>query len=175
MADNRLYNKYLLKNTASGQYADVSAVQSGAFKGVKILSVTGMQELGKTKNVYTASWEYEDEEDFEIVMQDSSDTKKIIRENVDITITFAVRKKYASFANQQEAYSFDVRAVHDALVHYMTNSDIWIRSLYNGLQVHCVCLDKYEPTLIKLKRGDESCMLGALTMHCINKPTIISN
>ena len=168
MADNRLKNKYLLKNTANGTFQDVSAVQSNAFKGVKILSVTGMLEKGKTKNVYTASWEYEDAEDFEIVMEDSNDAKRIIRENVDITVTFAVRRKYGDFA---QGDAFDARAVHDAFIAYMTNSDIWIKSLYTGLQVHCVALDKYEPTMVKLQRGGESCVLGSITMHCLDKPT----
>ena len=172
MADNRLYNKYLLKNTQNGTFQDVSVVNSNAFKGVKILSVTGLQEKGKAKNVYTASWEYEDTEDFEIVMEDSTDEKRIIRENVDITVTFAVRRKYADIAVDA---AFDARAVHDAFVNYMTDTDVWIRSVYAGLQVHCVCIDKYEPTMVKLKRGAESCILGSLTMHCIEKPTTYSS
>lgn len=163
MADNTLRNKYLLKNTANGTFQDVTTL----FNGVRILTVDGMNQKGKTKNVYTEDWEYEQEEDFDIVMQDSSDTKQIIRENVDINVTFAVRQKYV-----RGNTTIDVRNLHDIFVDYMTNTDIWIKSLYTNKNVHCVCLNDYKPTMMKLHRGNSSFALGTITLHCLDKPSV---
>lgn len=163
MADNALRNKYLLKNTSDGTFQDVTTL----FNGVRILSIDGMNQKGKTKNVYTEDWEYNQAEDFDIVMQDSSDTKVIIRENTDITITFAVRQKYV-----RGNTTIDVRNVHDNFVNYMTNTDVWVKSLYTNKNVHCVCLSEYKPTMMKLHRGNNSFALGTLTMHCLDKPSV---
>jgi hypothetical protein len=34
-----------------------------------------------------------------------------------------------------------------------------------------VCLDNYEPTLLKLQRGEESFAMGTITLHCIENIT----
>lgn len=159
MADNTLKGKYLLKNTPNGTFTDVTTL----FNGVRILSVQGMGQLGKAKNVFREDWVYEDAETFDIVMQDSTDTKRIIRENVDVKVTFAVRQKYASS-------SINVQTVHDNFVSYMTSTDVWIKSLYTGKTVHCVCEDGYEPTMLKLQRGNNSFAMGTITLHCLDKP-----
>ena len=52
---------------------------------------------------------------------DGNDNPVVIRENVDIEVTFAVRRKYANSA-------IDVMSVHNAFVSYMTGSDVWIKS-----------------------------------------------
>lgn len=163
MADNTLKGKYLLKNTASGTYADVTTL----FNGVRILSVTGMNALGKAINVYTEQWEYTRAEDFDIVMQDSEDALEIVRENVDIQVTFAVRRKYATSGT-----TIDVRTVHDAFRDYMTKTDVWIKSMYTNKWVHCVCLDGYEPTMMKLQRGTNSFALGTIKLHCLDNPQV---
>jgi hypothetical protein len=55
----------------------------------------------------------------------------------------------------------------------MTNSDIWIKSKYcGGKQVHCICLKEYKPSAQKLFRGDNSYMMGTITLHSLDSPTI---
>lgn len=161
MATNDLKEIYFVKNTESGEFVDIATLVDGA----RILKVEGLNARGKAKNVYTASWEYEDDEDFQIVMQNSTDTIRIIRECVDISITFIIRQKYAT-------NNIDVHTQHDAFVNYFTNSDVWVRSGYaNNTIAHCVCLEEYKPTTEKYQRGENSYALGTIQLHCIEKIT----
>lgn len=156
---NDLIGKYFIKNKQSDSFVDVAT----KFNGVRILKIDGMTSLGVAKNVYTASWEYESEEDFMIVMENDDDAIEIIRECVDIDVTFIVRQKYSNT-------TIDVMAQHDAFVGFMTNTDVWLRTTYDGLSVHCVCLKEYKPTIKKLHRGDDSWIMGTITLHMLDKP-----
>ena len=70
---------------------------------------------------------------------------------------------------------FDVRAVHDSFVSFLTDSDVWIKSAYLGNKyVHCVCLKEYKPTTVKLGRGDNSYIIGTITLHALDAPAIDS-
>lgn len=158
-----LTNKYFVKNSENGTYTDITTLVDG----VRILKVDGMTKTGNPKNVYTASWEYEEDEDFEIVMQNSEDTKKIIRECVDIDITFIVKQKYAT-------NTIDVPTQHKTFIDYMTNTDIWIKSTYTNLIAHCFAKSDYKPTTEKYQRGTDSWITGTISMHCIEKITPIA-
>lgn len=159
MAANDLKGIYYIKNTEEGDFSDITTLVNG----VRVLKIDGFMAKGAPKNVYTASWEYEDDEDFAIVMQDSEDEKRIIRECVDIELTFIVRQKYANG-------TIDVRTQHKTFVDYLTNTDVWIKSGYhNDAVAHCVCLQEYKPTTEKYKRGTNSYVMGTITLHCIEK------
>lgn len=151
----KINNKYFVKNTASGSYSDVTTL----FDGVNVLSVGNMSAIGKAVNIYTAQWVDSQTEDM-IIAGDN-----VIRENVDITVTFVVGQRYANA-------TIDTQAVYDAFVNYMTNTDVWIRSAYVGKQVHCVALDGFEPKTVKLQRGSESYILGEIKLHTIEKPSL---
>lgn len=154
---------YQVKNTTNGVFQNISTL----FDGVQILKVDGMLAKGKPVNIYTAQWINSQDEDFLITTLDSNNNPIVIRENVDIDITFIVRQKYATG-------TIDVQTVHDSFVAYMTNSDVWIKSSYVGNKyVHCVCLKEYKPTTIKLHRNnDNSYAMGTITLHCLDAPTI---
>lgn len=155
-----LKNKYFVKNTASGTFADVTTLVDG----VRVLQIEGMAARGKAINVYNQQW-MDGSEDFLITMMDDGDTPVIIREHMDIKVTFLVKQKYAT-------NTIDVLTQHNAFVNYMTNTDVWLKSAYmNNMVAHCVCLDNYEPTLLKLKREEESFALGTITLHCIENIT----
>lgn len=160
MATNDLTNKYFVKNTPNGNYTDFATL----FDGLRILKIDGFMAKGQAKNVYTASWEYEEEEDFAIVMQDDEEPTKIIRECTDIGITFIIKQKYAS-------NTIDVHTQHQLFINYMTNTDVWIRNGYqNNMTAHCVCLKEYQPTTEKYHRGDDSWVLGTISLHMLDKP-----
>lgn len=162
MATTDLREAYFVKNTENGSFTDITTLVDG----VRILKIDGLTTLGQAKNVYTASWEYEDDEDFEIVMQDSTQQKRIIRECVDIDITFLVKQKYAT-------NTIDVFTQHKTFVDYMTTTDVWVKSTYAGNSIaHCVCLKEYKPTTEKYQRGTNSYVLGTITLHCVEKITI---
>jgi hypothetical protein len=159
---NNSSGKYYVKNIASGTFQDITTL----YDGVAVLSVTGLLDKGKPINIYTAQWVDEQEEDFLITTLDNQNNPVVIRENVDIALTFIVRKKYA--ASQS---GFNVQTTHDNFVAYMTNSDVWIKSAYLGNKyVHCICLNEYKPTTIKLNRGDNSFIIGTITLHALNAP-----
>ena len=154
-----LKNKYFVKNIANGTFTDVTTLVDG----VRILQIEGMAAKGKAINVYNQQW-MDGSEDFLITMMDNSETPVIIRENMDIKVTFLVKQKYAT-------NTIDVLTQHNTFVNYMTNTDVWLKSAYmNNMVAHCVCLDNYEPTLLKLNRGDESFAMGTITFHCLDTP-----
>lgn len=149
--------KYKIKNTANGSWSNPP-------EGVHILKVDNMTAIGKTVNVFTQQWIDSQEEDFLITTLDQNQNPVVVRENVDITVTFIVGKRYAST-------TIDPQTQFDAFVSYMTGSDVWIASTYVGKQVHCMALDKVEPKTVKLQRGNNSYILGEITLHTLNKPT----
>lgn len=154
-------NTYYTKKTESGSWEDVTS----KFDGVRILKMDGFLAKGKPINIFTQQWLSSQEEDFLITDVDQHDNPVVIRENVDIEVTFAIRQKYANS-------TIDVLQVHDAFVDYMTGSDVWIKSSYMGNKyVHCVCLNDYKPTIVKLQRGDNSFVMGTITLHCLDAPS----
>lgn len=160
---NNSSGKYYVKNTESGSFTDITTM----FDGVAVLQLTGLLGKGAPINIYTAQWNDSQTEDFLITTLGSNDNPVVIRENVDIELTFIIRKKYA--ASQS---GFNPLTVHDAFIAYMTNSDVWLKTAYLGNKyVHCVCLKEYKPTTINLNRGDNSFIMGTITLHALSAPT----
>lgn len=158
---NNSSGRYFVKNTKNGTFQDITTL----FNGVAILKLTGMDGKGKPVNIYQAQWVNSQREDFMITTLDENNNPFVIRENVDIEITFIVRQKYATT-------TIDVQTVHDNFTNYMTNSDVWVKSGYLGNKyVHCVCLKEYKPTTTKLDRADNSYMMGTITLHTLDAPT----
>lgn len=158
---NNSANRYFVKNTSNGTFADITTL----FDGVAVLKLDGMLAKGKPVNIYTAQWIDSQQEDFLITTLDGSNNPVVIRENVDLELTFIVRRKYATGA-------IDVQSVHDSFVSYMTDSDVWLKSSYVGNKyVHCVCLKEYKPTTVKLQRGNDSYIIGTITFHTLDAPT----
>lgn len=154
-------NTYFTKNSESASWEDITS----KFDGVRILKMDGFLAKGKPINIFTQQWLSNQEEDFLITTLDDNNRPVVIRENVNIEITFIVRQKYAS-------NTIDVQTVHDNFVAYMTNSDVWIKSSYLGNKyVHCVCLNEYKPTTINLERGANSYIMGTITLHALDAPT----
>ena len=154
-------NRFFVKNTQSGTFQDITTL----FNGVAVLKLDGMLAKGEPVNVYTAQWIDSQQEDFMITTLDDNDNPVVIRKNVDLELTFIVRQKYATG-------TIDVQTVHDNFVDYITGSDVWLKSSYVGNKyVHCVCLKEYKPTTVKLGRGDNSYIMGTITLHCLDAPT----
>lgn len=159
---NNSANRYFVKNTSSGTFADITAL----FDGVAVLKLDGMLEKGKPVNIYTAKWINSQSEDFLITTFDENEHPIVIRENVELELTFIVRQKYAN-------NTIDVQSVHDNFTNYMTNSDVWLKSAYLGNKyVHCVCLKEYKPTTVKLDRGVDSYIMGTIQLHALDAPTV---
>ena len=158
---NHSSNRFFAKNTESGTFQDITTM----FDGVAVLKLDGMLAKGEPVNVYTAQWIDSQQEDFMITTLDDNDNPVVIRKNVDLELTFIVRQKYATG-------TIDVQTVHDNFVDYITGSDVWLKSSYVGNKyVHCVCLKEYNPTTVKLGRGDNSYIMGTITLHCLDAPT----
>ena len=157
---NHSSNRFFAKNTESGTFQDITAM----FDGVAVLKLDGMLAKGEPVNVYTAQWIDSQQEDFMITTLDDNDNHVVIRKNVDLELTFIVRQKYATG-------TIDVQTVHDNFVDYITGSDVWLKSSYVGNKyVHCVCLKEYKPTTVKLGRGNNSYIMGTITLHCLDAP-----
>ena len=155
---NHSSNRFFAKNTESGTFQDITTM----FDGVAVLKLDGMLAKGEPVNIYTAQWIDSQQEDFLITTLDGSDNPIVVRKNVDLELTFIVRQKYATG-------TIDVQTVHDNFVDYITGSDVWLKSSYVGNKyVHCVCLKEYKPTMVKLGRGDNSYIMGTITLHCLD-------
>lgn len=142
------------------QYQDITTM----FDGVAVLKLEGLITQGKPINIYTEQWATEQEEDFCIPITENNETT-VIRENTNIELTFVVKQKYAT-------NNIDVLTTHNNFINYITNSDIWLKTKYYNMETHCVCLDEYKPTVVKLKRGnDKNFIMGTITLHQLNKPT----
>lgn len=151
---------YYVRKTGDEVFHDITEL----FHGVRVLKMDGFLTRGKPINIFTQQWVGEQEEDFLITKDDGNDTPVVVRENVDIELTFIVKRKYAP-------HNIDVQAVHDEFIDYMTGSDIWLGTEYMGGKcVHCVCLKEYAPTVAKLCRGDDSWIMGTLTLHALDSP-----
>lgn len=150
-------NKYFVKNSANGSFTDVTTL----FDGVNVLAVEGLDAKGKALNVYVEQW-ITGGTDFMI----TSNNGQIVRENVDIKVVFVVGQRYANA-------TIDTQSVYDSFVDYMTNTDVWIRSSYVGKQVHCVCIEKFEPKTVKLNRGGNSYILCEIQLNTLEPPTTI--
>ena len=159
MANNDLSGAYFAKNTENGTFQDITTL----FDGVRVLAVTGVAAKGKAVNVYHEQWMDSEHEDFMITTNNGT----IIRENVDIEVTFLVHQRYASD-------TIDVKTQHDLFVKYLTDKDVWIKTAYqNNAIAHCVNIDGYEPTTMKLKRNDSAnYALGTIKLHCLDTITI---
>ena len=157
---NKSSGRYYAKNTENGTFADITTL----FDGVAVLKVDGFNAKGKPINIFTQQWLSNQKEDFLITTLDDNNNPIVIRENVDLEITFIVRQKYATG-------TIDVQTVHDNFVDYITGSDVWLKSSYVGNKyVHCVCLKEYKPTTVKLGRGNNSYIMGTITLHCLDAP-----
>jgi hypothetical protein len=153
-------NRFFVKNTQNGSFEDITT----KFNGVAVLKLEGMLAKGEPINIYTAQWINSQQEDFMITTLDGNNNPVVVRKNVDLELTFIVRQKYATG-------TIDVQTVHDNFVDYITGSDVWLKSSYVGNKyVHCVCLKEYKPTTVKLGRGDNSYIMGTITLHCLDAP-----
>jgi len=159
--NNDLIGVYYIKNTENGNFQDITTL----FDGVRVLQVSGVAAKGKAVNVYHEQWIDSDKEDFLV----TSNNGIIVRENVDIEVTFLVHQRYASD-------NIDVKTQHDLFVKYLTDKDVWIRTGYqNNVIAHCVCLDAYEPTTMKLQRNElANYALGTIKLHCLENITTAS-
>jgi hypothetical protein len=154
-------NRYYVKNTENGTFQDITTM----FNGVAVLKISGFLDKGKPVNIYTEQWIDNQEEDF-LITTTENNVPVVIRENTDLELTFIIRQKYATS-------TINLMTVHDNFINYMTGSDVWLKSAYVGNKyVHCVCLKEYNPTAINLERGDKSYIMGTITMHTLNSPTV---
>lgn len=157
---NDLKEIYFVKKSDVDYFIDITDL----FDGVRVLKMDGFLSKGKPVNVFTQQWIDEQEEDFMITTIDENEEPKVVRENVDIEMTFIVKQKYAKS-------NINVQCVHECFVEYMTCSDIWLGTNYMGGRcVHCVCLKEYTPTIVKLCRGENSYIMGTLTFHALDEP-----
>ncbi len=148
MAD--IATKYYVRR-GDQEFATIASL----FGGVRILKIEGMTGVGSAKNIYTASWVDSQSEDY-MVVGDS-----VVRENVDINITFIVSNKYGAV---------DVRQQHDAFVAYMTDGELYIKSDYTGRTLRCVSLKDYKPTTVHIKRegSGNDYIIGTISMHTLD-------
>ena len=159
--NNNLKGKYFVRRKTNASWEDITT----KFDGVKVLSIEGFNEIGDAVNVYTEQWIDEQAEDFLVVTQDNGGNDVIIRQNVDLRMTFIVSRRYA-------ANVIDEETVYNTVVDYFTkHGGLYIKSVYPNKVAHVVCLKGFAPTTEKLHRGERSYILTTITLHCLDEPT----
>ena len=150
-----LGNRYFIKRRFSDTWVDITTL----FDGIKVLSITGMNEIGEAQNVFTQQWIDSQEEDYLLAGE------TVVRANVDLTMTFIAGTRYSSNG------SVDTQTVYNSFVSYVCNDgDFYIKSTYTGKSAHVVCLKGIKPTTERLHRGSSSYIIATATLHCINQP-----
>lgn len=159
---NELRDKYFVRKSVNDAWEDITT----KFDGVKVLSITDFNTRGKSVNIYNAQWitELTQNEDYAVGTEDGQGNPVVLRENIDVSITFIVGNKYATTA-------IDVVQVHDAFVDYITDGALYIKSKYTNKEVKCVCLEEYKPTTEKLQRGNNSWIMATIKLHTLVKPS----
>ena len=152
----KVESSYLVKR-GSDNFATISSL----FHGVRILKVEGFSEKGKPINIYTEQWVNSQTEDYMVTSLDENGTPYIVRENVNLVVTFVVSDRYGAT---------NVRTTHDAFVAYMTDGELYLKSEYVQRTMRCVCLDNYKPTVIRLRRpSGQNFMMGSITLHTLDE------
>lgn len=159
--NNDLKNIYFVRKSSQVEWQDVAKL----FDGLRILKVDGFDEKGKAINIYNAQWVDSQDEDIQFTKFDEHNNPIVVRENIDLEITFIVGTRYSTNA-------IDVRTQHDRFISYMMDSDVYIKSAYVDKEVRCVALDTYKPTTTKLHRGVNSYIIGTLKMHTLTIPNV---
>lgn len=154
---NSLERKYFYKKNANDNWIDFTV----GFLGVRVLSIGGFNELSDSVNVYNEQWISSNTEDFYIVGD------KIIRKNVDLSMTLIISRRYVDEA-LQDFYSEMI--MYDKLVEGLLSNDFYIHSEYTKLQAHVVCNKGFKPTTMDLQRGSKSYILVTIPLHCLDKP-----
>lgn len=150
-----LGNRYFIKRRFSDTWVDITTL----FDGIKVLSITGMNEIGEAQNVFTQQWIDSQEEDYLLAGE------TVVRANVDLTMTFIAGTRYSSNG------SVDTQTVYNSFVSYICDDgDFYIKSTYTGKSAHVVCLKGIKPTTERLHRGSSSYIIATATLHCINQP-----
>ena len=150
-----LGNRYFIKRRFSDTWVDITTL----FDGIKVLSITGMNEIGEAQNVFTQQWIDSQEEDYLLAGE------TVVRANVDLTMTFIAGTRYSSNG------SVDTQTVYNSFVSYVCNDgDFYIKSTYTGKSAHVVCLKGIKPTTERFHRGSSSYIIATATLHCINQP-----
>lgn len=158
MADTSLLNKYFIKRKSSDSWQDIST----AFTGLRVLKVDGIDELGDAVNVYDEQWVDKQAEDFMVTTQ-VNNADVIIRKNVDITVTFAISRRYVES-------SIDEQTVYNSLQNYVNGGDFYFKTNFTSKEAHVICLKGMKPTTLDLQRGDRSYVIGTITLHTLDIP-----
>lgn len=165
--ETTLNDRYFIKRKATDAWTDVCA----AFNGVKILAIDGFNEQGDAVNVYTAQWVNRQNEDFLVTTQEAG-RDVIIRQNVDLQMTFIAGPRFAGYATPEVD---DTQAIYNTFVDYIAKGgDFYIRSSYTGKEAHVVCLKSFKPTTQRLHRGSRSYILATAPLHCLDDPQVYS-
>lgn len=151
----KIQDRYFIKIGERDEWNDITTL----FDGIVVLSISGFNERGESKNVYTAEWVNSSEEDYYLA------GSKVLRNNIDLSMTFIAGARYSANPNK------DAQIIYDTFVNYITeNGAFYIRSVYANKEANVVCLKGVKPTVVKLHRGINSYILATATLHTLRPP-----
>jgi len=156
--NTELKNKYFVRLSEEAQWEDVTT----KFDGIKILKISGMNAVGEAVNIFTQQWIDSNVEDMMVTTQDNQNNDVVIRQNVDISLTFIAGTRYS--ANNLT----DTQETYDAFKAYICNNGgFYIKSAYTNKSAYVTCLKGFEPTTEDLHRGINSYILATATLHTL--------
>lgn len=158
---NTSSGKYYIKRTDNETYADITSV----FDGISVLSLSGFGSRGDSVNVFTQQWIDSQSEDFMVTKKEQG-SDVIIRQNVDIFLTFIIGRRYTNKLINESL-------VYDDFVDYVTSGDFYIKSAYANKEAHVVCLKGFKPTSVKLNRGWGSYIMATIELHTLDNPSTV--
>lgn len=161
--NNNLKGKYFVTKNWDDGWEDVAV----KFDGLRVLSIDGWNEKGDAVNVFTQQWVDSQIEDVMVTTQDTLLQDVILRQNVDLSMTFIISRRYAST-------TIDEQEVYDAFVDYVCNTGtFYVESSYTNKCAKVICLKGFKPTAQNLHRGNKSYIMATIPLHCVEAPQIV--
>lgn len=143
------------------------------FTGLKILKVSGFNDIGDAVNIFTQQWTDSQTEDVMITTKKRVQQQRfvdwVIRENVDLTVSFIVSERYnpyydATDPNTQTQHLYSTFA--NTFNHRF--GIFYIYSAYAKAYAKVALLKGIKITTEKLNRGKNSYILGTMTLHIVD-------
>lgn len=169
-AYDSLNGKYFFSSTGdSGSWNDFADY----FTGLKILKISGFNDIGDAVNIFTQQWTDTQKEDVMVTTKKRAQQQRlidwVIRENVDLTVSFIVSERYNPYydpvdptTHTQHLYSVFADTFNHVGIFY-------IYSAYARAYAKVALLKGIKITTEKLNRGKDSYILGTMTLHIVDR------
>lgn len=169
-AYDSLNGKYFFSSTGDlGSWNDFADY----FTGLKILKISGFNDIGDAVNIFTQQWTDSQTEDVMVTTKKRVQQQRfvdwVIRENVDLTVSFIVSERYNPFYDPVDPTTHTQHLYTNFAYLFSHRMGVfYIYSAYAKAYAKVALLKGIKITTEKLNRGKNSYILGTMTLHIVD-------